>query len=77
VRVFRKPEPIVEEQPDWLYDWWAKRSINADAVDHFSVHASKGAIVFPFIWQGTVRNRKFRLPGEDKRMWQEQDPMPL
>jgi twinkle protein len=75
-KVYVKPEPQFEEQPDWLYQWWADRKIDADTVDALGIYAHKGAIVFPYVWQGDVCNRKYRSPSDKGKMWQEKDPLP-
>lgn len=72
-------------RPTWLYDWFAERCIGARVVNLFGVYAGQrwfgddlgelDAIVFPFTWQGEVRNRKYR-PREVKRFAQESDALP-
>jgi twinkle protein len=74
-KAYRKPEPQNEDRPDWLYDWFAERKIDADTVDALGIYAHKGAIVFPYVWQGDVVNRKYRSL-DKTRMWQEADPLP-
>jgi len=75
-KVYVKPEPQSTDRPDWLYDWWAARNIDADTVDALGIYAHKGAIVFPYVWQGDVCNRKYRSPTDKGKMWQEKDPLP-
>lgn len=73
---YKKPEPQSVEQPDWLYEWFAARKIDADTVDTLGIYAHKGAIVFSYIWQGDVCNRKYRMANDKGRQWQESDPLP-
>src|SRR5580704_8767574 len=54
--VYQKPIPQDVEQPEWLFKWFADRMIDADTVDQLGIYAHKGAIVFPYIWQGDVCN---------------------
>ncbi len=75
-KVYQKPAPQDPDRPDWLFKWWADRLIDADTIMELGIYAHNGAIVFPFIWQGDVCNRKYRSPTDKTKQWQEKDPLP-
>jgi twinkle protein len=59
-----------ENRPEWLYDFFSERKIGYRTVSAFGCYAvtrrfadpigESPCIVFPYVWQGNVVNRKYR-----------------
>ena len=81
-------EPTANDGPDALYEFFDLRGIGAETVDQFGLYvtergfrmddqwAPKPCIVFPYIFGGTVVNRKYRALTEKSLMMQEKEPYP-
>ncbi|MBX3583671.1 MAG: toprim domain-containing protein [Rhizobiaceae bacterium] len=85
-RTYRRPDRVVEPQrPETLLAWFAKRGISAATVAKFGVYKTRqwfpqiereeDCIAFPYEWDGTLRNVKYRTA--DKQFRQEKDPEPV
>lgn len=84
--VYNRPEPVsAPERPDTLFTWFEKRGISAPTVVHFGVYKTKQwfpqtggeaeCIAFPYMWQGVLRNVKYRT--KEKHFRQEKNPEPV
>lgn len=85
-RPIRKPTPAplaeTEFRPQWFWDFWAARKIGMNTITAFGVYAAMRNsktlgpnhpfIVFPYVFNGELANRKFR-PFPEKQP-QAQDP---
>jgi len=81
-------EPTGNDLPDALYEFFDGRGISADTVDHFGLYIAerpfrigdgwvrKSCIVFPYVFNGKVVNRKYRALADKGLMAQEKEPQP-
>jgi twinkle protein len=75
--------PAAQRRTDALYAWWDARGISADTVDAFGIylsphwfpHGDREAMVFPYLIDGRVVNRKYRPPEKTPQI-QEKDALP-
>ncbi len=73
-------------RPDWLYDFFAKRNIGAKTVVDLGIYAGKrrfvkdgpesDCIVFPYVFNGVVVNRKYRHYPDKHPQAQEFEALP-
>lgn len=82
------PPAVVSNRPSALYRFFEDRGISQETVDLFGCYIARRwfpehadlsagehpAIVFPYVWQGQTRNRKYRSPR--KLFMQEKDALP-
>lgn len=80
--------PANENRPAALYEFFSKRGIGAETVDHFGVYANdrrfqvqgewvmRPCIVFPYLHGGKLVNRKYRALTDKNLMGQEKEPLP-
>lgn len=75
---------ITQNKPRALYEFFEKRGISAETVDLFGCYVAQHAvptlgvqpcIVFPYVWQSVVRNRKYRPPQKQPQA-QEKNALP-
>ena len=79
--------PEDQRRPDGMYAWFKARGISADTVDLFGCYVTtksfrqpggawldKEAIVFPYLFDRRLVNRKYRSP--EKEMMQDKAPLP-
>lgn len=71
--------------PDWFWRFWNERRIGARVLKNFGIYAARyrfggegeaDAIVFPYVWKGELRNRKYRHYPNKQPMAQEKDALP-
>ena len=80
--------PANENRPAALYEFFSKRGIGAETVDHFGVYVNdrrfqvqgewvtRSCIVFPYLQGGKLVNRKYRALTDKNLMGQEKEPLP-
>jgi twinkle protein len=82
---YRKPEkPKETPRPDKMLQWFDARAISAATVERFGVYrkthwfpqtrSELTAIAFPYVWDGELRNTKYR--SAEKHFAQEKNAMP-
>jgi len=81
------PAPLAETEyrPQWFWDFWAARKIGMNTVKEFGVYAavrnSKALgpnhpfIVFPYVFNGELANRKYRPFPEKQPQMQDKDAL--
>ncbi|MFH5926429.1 toprim domain-containing protein [Roseomonas xinghualingensis] len=76
-----------QRRPEGMYAWFESRRISRETVDLFGCYVTtkgfrqpggawqdKDAIVFPYVFQGRLVNRKYRSP--EKELMQDKSPLP-
>lgn len=77
-RVYQRPTTngVIAPTPDILA-WFASRRIQPGTVTRFGIgQSSRGEIVFPYLRQGKLLNRKYRDPADKSRQRQEKNAEP-
>lgn len=76
---------VTARRPDWFWSFWDDRKIGARVIEKFGVYAVRRrfdaetegeAIVFPYVWRGELRNRKYRHYPNKHPMLQEKEALP-
>lgn len=88
---YREPqpyEPVNDDRPAALYEFFAKRGIGVETVDYFGIYLTERdfkrndewvkvpCLVFPYWYDGRLVNRKFRGLGNKNLVEQEKEPLP-
>jgi twinkle protein len=79
------PKKDLDARPRWFTDFWDARKIGEATLRRFGVYPVRhfiggldevDCIVFPYLWQGQLRNRKYRPFPQKNPMGQEKDALP-
>ena len=70
-------------RPDWFWRFWDNRRIGPRVIEKFGIYATRyrfgdgeaDTIVFPYVWKGQLRNRKYRHHPNKHPMAQEKDAL--